>query len=97
MSTCPHLWETRQALPSSTVCQACEELGDPWVHLRMCLTCGNVACCDQSPNRHASAHFAATGHPVARSIQPGEAWRWCYADKALDDPEELEMEGADLG
>src|SRR5439155_520537 len=57
---------------------------------------GNVGCCDQSKTRHASAHFHATGHPVARSIQPGETWRWCYADEALDDPDEVELEGADL-
>jgi uncharacterized UBP type Zn finger protein len=96
MSTCPHLWESRDVRPAADVCAECVLTGDPWVHLRACLTCGNVACCDQSPNRHASAHFAATGHPVARSIQPGESWRWCYADMALDDPDEVELEGADL-
>jgi uncharacterized UBP type Zn finger protein len=97
MSTCPHLWEARQPSPTSDGCAACEAVGDSWVHLRLCMTCGNVGCCDQSKNKHASAHFAETGHPVARSIQPGESWRWCYADLALDDPDELEMEGADLG
>jgi CPA1 family monovalent cation:H+ antiporter len=51
-----------------------------WVHLRICLTCGNVGCCDSSPRRHASAHAAAKEHPVIRSFQPGEAWRWCYLD-----------------
>ena len=96
MSTCPHLWESRSVPPAAAVCPACVELGDEWVHLRQCQTCGSVGCCDQSPNKHASGHFAASGHPVARSIQPGEAWRWCYADEALDDPDELEMEGADL-
>ncbi len=78
-------------------CDACLALGDSWHHLRMCLACGNVGCCDQSKNRHASAHFRESGHPVARSFQPGETWRWCYADEVLDDPEELDMEGADLG
>jgi len=97
MSTCPHLWESREAPRASEGCAECVALGDTWVHLRLCLTCGNVGCCDQSVNKHASAHFAASHHPVARSIQPGEAWRWCYADEVLDDPEELEMEGADLG
>jgi uncharacterized UBP type Zn finger protein len=97
MSSCPHLWESRAAQAATTGCAACEASGDTWVHLRACATCGNVGCCDQSKNRHASAHFAATGHPVARSIQPGESWRWCYADEALDDPDELELEGADLG
>lgn len=81
----------------SSGCAACTELGDTWVHLRACLSCGHVGCCDQSLNKHASRHFAESGHPVARTIQPGEMWRWCYADEVLDDPEELEMEGADLG
>ncbi|HEY7132632.1 MAG TPA: UBP-type zinc finger domain-containing protein [Candidatus Limnocylindrales bacterium] len=97
MSTCPHLWNASEAMPASDGCAECEALGDEWVHLRVCLTCGNVGCCDQSKNKHASAHFHETGHPVARSIQPGESWRWCYEDSALDDPDELEMEGADLG
>jgi uncharacterized UBP type Zn finger protein len=97
MSTCPHLWETREVAPTAIGCNECLTTGDAWVHLRLCLTCGNVGCCDQSKNRHASAHFHRTGHPVARSQQPGEAWRWCYADSVLDDPDELEMEGADLG
>jgi uncharacterized UBP type Zn finger protein len=96
MSSCPHLWQTLDLSSAVRVCAECVELGDTWVHLRLCLTCGNVGCCDQSVNKHASGHFAASGHPVARSIQPGEAWRWCYADEVLDDPEELEMEGADL-
>ena len=96
MSTCPHLWQTREVVPASAGCAACVELGDTWVHLRVCLTCGNVGCCDQSINKHASAHFRATRHHVARTIQPGESWRWCYADKVLDDPDELELEGADL-
>jgi uncharacterized UBP type Zn finger protein len=62
-------------------CQDCKEDGqDAWAHLRMCLTCGYVGCCDSSPHRHASEHFAATGHPVMRSIEPGENWRWCYID-----------------
>jgi uncharacterized UBP type Zn finger protein len=97
MTTCMHLWQSREVAPASDGCDECLALGDSWMHLRLCLSCGNVACCDQSKNKHASAHFAATGHPVARSIQPGEAWRWCYEDEALDDPDELEMEGADLG
>ncbi|HEY3165023.1 MAG TPA: UBP-type zinc finger domain-containing protein [Candidatus Limnocylindrales bacterium] len=96
MSTCPHLWESREAPPQGEVCAECVALGDEWVHLRVCVTCGNVGCCDQSVNKHASAHFAATRHPVARSIQPGEAWRWCYADEVMDDPDEWLLEGADL-
>ena len=51
-----------------------------WVHLRMCLTCGHVGCCDHSPNGHATGHFQATGHPLLRSLEPGEVWAWCFAD-----------------
>ncbi len=56
-------------------------MGDVWVQLRMCLTCGLVGCCDSSANRHASAHAADAGHPLVRSVEPGEAWRWCYVDE----------------
>ena len=65
------------------VCPACVEAGDTWVHLRQCLTCGLTACCDLSPNRHATAHFLATGHPMVRSAQPDEDWWWCYVDDRL--------------
>ena len=65
-------------------CQECDEHGeDTWAHLRMCLTCGHVGCCDSSPHQHASEHFRATGHPVMRSAEPGENWRWCYIDVRL--------------
>ena len=66
------------------VCEDCvaEEL-DVWVHLRTCLSCGHVGCCDSSPRKHATAHFDATGHPVIRSAEPLEAWRWCYVDGRL--------------
>jgi uncharacterized UBP type Zn finger protein len=65
-------------------CQECAELGESsWAHLRMCLTCGHVGCCDSSPLRHASKHFHETGHPVMRSHEPGESWRWCYVDVVL--------------
>jgi uncharacterized UBP type Zn finger protein len=67
------------------VCQECHELGEStWAHLRMCLTCGHVGCCDSSPYRHAAAHFHASDHPVMRSVEPGETWRWCYVDIRLD-------------
>lgn len=59
-------------------CQECLELGTEWVHLRLCLTCGHVGCCDSSPMQHAAAHFLATDHPIVQSLQSGEAWRWCY-------------------
>lgn len=65
-------------------CDACLAQGQhDWVHLRICLTCGNVGCCDSSPRRHASAHYGETEHPVIRSFQPGEAWRWCYLDEEV--------------
>ena len=64
-------------------CESCIEAGVQWVHLRMCLTCGHVACCDSSPLRHATAHYRDTGQPVMRSVEPGEAWRWCYVDDLL--------------
>ena len=61
-------------------CEECLKLGGRWVHLRMCQSCGRVGCCDASPNRHATAHFDQSGHPVIRSIEPGEAWSYCYVD-----------------
>jgi uncharacterized UBP type Zn finger protein len=57
-------------------------MGSRWVHLRMCLTCGQVGCCDSSPNKHATKHFKHSGHPLMRSAQPGEGWVWCYVDEA---------------
>jgi uncharacterized UBP type Zn finger protein len=67
-------------------CEECLKAGDWWVHLRLCLVCGHVGCCDESPNRHASAHFHATQHPIVRSFEPGEDWGWCFVDQAFFDP-----------
>jgi uncharacterized UBP type Zn finger protein len=86
---CAHLGTTENVAPSSPTCPSCDEQGAPWVHLRMCLTCGAVGCCDSSRQRHARAHFEATGHPVIRSIEPGEAWAWCYPDQAYLGASEL--------
>jgi hypothetical protein len=84
MSTpCAHL-DTIQVLelPASIPgCEDCLKIGASWVHLRMCQTCGHIACCDSSPNRHATAHFRAVGHPVVKSAEPGEDWSWCYIDE----------------
>jgi len=66
--------------PAIYQCAQCIAMGDRWVHLRMCMECGNVACCDSSKNKHASAHFNATLHPVMRSIEPGDRWLWCFMD-----------------
>jgi uncharacterized UBP type Zn finger protein len=74
----------REALePSSKGCKECLEAGDEWVHLRLCMTCGHVGCCDDSANKHATRHFRATGHPVVKSFEPGEDWAWCYVDGEL--------------
>ena len=62
-------------------CEECLKTGDTWVHLRMCMTCGEIGCCDSSPNRHARRHAAATGHPIVRSAEPGEEWSWCFVDE----------------
>jgi uncharacterized UBP type Zn finger protein len=77
-----HLEHIRiERLPESVDgCQDCLRTGDPWLHLRICLECGKVGCCDDSPNRHARAHAAETGHPLIRSLEPGEAWSWCFVD-----------------
>jgi tellurite resistance protein TerC len=78
---CAHLGEVRDVRPRSQGCEECLKTGDDWVSLRMCLSCGKVGCCDSSKNKHASAHFRASGHPVMRSIEPGESWKWCYVDR----------------
>jgi len=66
--------------PASTVCEQCIAMGDTWVHLRACLDCGMVGCCDESKNRHARKHWETHSHPLIQSIEPGESWRYCFAD-----------------
>jgi uncharacterized UBP type Zn finger protein len=78
---CPHLSQIRSVTPASVGCAECLRLGDRWVHLRLCMSCGHVGCCDSSRNRHARRHFEATSHPIVRSQEPGEAWGWCYVDE----------------
>jgi len=78
---CNHLGQVSDLQPNSQGCEECMKLGDDWVNLRMCLSCGKVGCCDSSKNKHATAHFQASGHPVMRSIEPGESWKWCYVDR----------------
>ena len=80
---CTHMDRIRDVDPSGQGCEECLEIGDTWVHLRECLTCGHIGCCDNSKNKHASRHFHSTGHPIIRSFQPGEDWRWCYVDEVL--------------
>jgi hypothetical protein len=85
MATCTHLDHVLiTELPESVEgCEDCLATGGKWLHLRICLECGHVGCCDDSPNRHASAHAAADEHPIIRSIEPGEDWSWCFPDELL--------------
>ena len=79
--TCTHLDQAEEVTPSSDGCEDCLRTGGWWVHLRLCLSCGHVGCCDSSPSRHATAHAQETTHPIVRSFEPGEGWRWCYVDE----------------
>lgn len=78
---CTHLEQIEEVTPSADGCTECLRSGGLWLHLRLCLTCGHVGCCDSSPNRHATRHYQATGHPMIRSFEPGESWMWCYVDE----------------
>ena len=80
---CSHTSQIKDVEPSAEGCEVCLRTGDTWMHLRECLICGHVGCCDQSPNRHATEHFHATEHPIIKSLEPGEDWRWCYVDEVL--------------
>ena len=81
---CTHL-EGLESVEARTPegCEECIASGDTWVHLRMCLSCGHVGCCDNSKNRHATGHHQDTGHPVVQSFQPDEDWKWCYVDQTF--------------
>jgi uncharacterized UBP type Zn finger protein len=84
-SSCTHL-DTIEVteLPASVEgCEECLRTGGVWLHLRICLECGHVGCCDDSPNRHATAHARSAGHPLIRSLEPGETWSWCYEDEVM--------------
>ncbi len=83
--TCTHLDTIRDVTPSAKGCEECLKSGSPWVHLRICRTCGHVGCCDDSPNRHAAKHFRATAHPIIEGYDPPEQWGWCYVDEVLFD------------
>ena len=78
---CTHLDMIKEVTPSAEGCEECLQTGDWWVHLRLCLTCGHVGCCESSPNKHASKHYREIGHPIVESFEPGEDWQWCYADE----------------
>ena len=80
---CQHFDQIRAVTPSAKGCEDCLKLGESWIGLRLCLTCGHVGCCDDSKNRHATEHFNQTQHPLIRSLERGEKWGWCYLDKVL--------------
>jgi ubiquitin-hydrolase Zn-finger-containing protein len=82
MTACTHLDHVLiTELPDSVAgCEDCLATGGKWLHLRICLECGKVGCCDDSPNRHTTAHAQSSGHPIIRSLEPGEDWSWCYPD-----------------
>jgi hypothetical protein len=92
-SVCDHLDQIQAVTPSSTSgCTQCLAMGSRWLHLRLCLTCGEVGCCDSSPNRHASRHAAEHGHAIVLSFEPGEDWCWCYVDDVAFEVEGLPVE-----
>jgi uncharacterized UBP type Zn finger protein len=83
--------------PRTAGCEECLALGDSWVHLRLCMSCGHVGCCDSSPNRHATKHFHASRHPVVKSFEPQEDWAWCYVDEvAIDQIDTFPEESAPI-
>jgi uncharacterized UBP type Zn finger protein len=83
MPRCTHLDHVllTELPPSVDGCAECLASGGKWLHLRLCLECGHVGCCDDSPNKHATGHARTTGHPIIRSIEPGESWSWCFLDE----------------
>jgi hypothetical protein len=86
---CGHLSQIQVVRPSNLEgCEECLKLGQKWIHLRVCLTCGHVGCCDSSPGKHASKHAQSSGHQLVKSFEPNEIWVWCFADKELMIPED---------
>jgi uncharacterized UBP type Zn finger protein len=80
---CGHVNLVKTSDPNSHGCEDCLAIGDSWVHLRLCRTCGHVGCCDSSKNKHATKHFGITQHPIITSLEPGEDWSWCYIDQLM--------------
>ena len=84
---CTHLDQIRDVNPRTPEgCEECLQIGDSWVHLRLCLICGHVGCCDSSKNKHATKHFHTTAHPIMQSFEPGEDWLWCFVDEVALQP-----------
>ena len=81
MAECSHLDQIHDVAAHINGCEECLQSGSSWVHLRMCLSCGHIGCCDSSPNRHATKHFHETRHAIMRSAEPGEKWGWCFVDQ----------------
>jgi hypothetical protein len=93
MAICEHLDTILPVTPSAPGCEDCLAAGRrDWVHLRLCMSCGHVGCCDNSPGRHATKHFLASAHPISRSFEPGEDWIWCFVDEVM-----FELEGVAPG
>jgi uncharacterized UBP type Zn finger protein len=87
MSYCTHLDHVKTETPRTPKgCEECLATGMRWVHLRLCLECGHVGCCDSSPGKHATKHFHTTQHPIMRSFEPGEDWAFCYVDELMFEP-----------
>lgn len=85
MKQCTHLGQIQNVTPSADGCEDCLKIGDTWVHLRLCMICGHVGCCDNSKNKHATKHFHATDHPIIKSFEPDEEWGSCYIDRVFLD------------
>ena len=91
---CSHLPTIRSVKPMTLGCEECLETGQIWLHLRLCRECGRVGCCDQSPGRHATAHFHTTRHPIIEGYDPPEGWGWCYVDETMVDlPDQTPQRG----
>ncbi len=80
---CTHRDQIQAVTPGSSGCEECLDIGDTWIHLRLCLSCGHVGCCDDSKNKHASKHYQTTEHPLVKPMEVGEDWLWCYADQVM--------------
>ena len=93
MVACAHLSQIRPVTASADGCEDCLRTGDSWFHLRLCVSCGHVGCCDSSKNKHATAHFRRTHHPIMKSFEPGEVWGWCYGDEVVLDARDWPVTG----
>jgi hypothetical protein len=91
---CSHLDQIQEVTPGTPQgCEECLAIGDTWVHLRLCMICGHVGCCDDSKNKHATKHFHSAGDPIIRSFEPGEDWGWCYVDEVVLDARRWPVNG----